>query len=543
MYPKNTKTKKTTEVLTDLQYVEDYADTPISLSLDENELILNELFQDCSDLIIRPFSMTNGTRAIAVLVDGLVISDIVDDALRSVMLWKGTEQEEDVEEAVEEVFPVSQISMTDNYKELLLGVLGGDTAILIDNRDQAVLWGIRGPVTRGVSEPSSEESVRGPREGFIEHLRTNTSLLRRKIRSPRLKMKPMVIGKHSNTDIVVSYIEGLTNTDLVNEVVQRLEKIDIDGVLESGYLEEFIQDSSYSPFPQLQYSEKPDTVAAALLQGRVAVLVDGTPFALLAPTTFFQLMQASEDYYEKFQIATLIRWLRYLFLIMSLLIPALYVAITTFHQDLLPTGLLLSIAAARETIPFPAVVEALIMEVIFEALREAGIRLPRAVGSAIGILGALVIGQAAVEAGIVSAPMVIVVSITGIASFTIPHFSGAIAVRMLRFPLLIIASIFGIYGVLVGLMLILGHMANLRSFGVPYLSPLGPTNWKDLKDVLLRAPQWSLTSRPSFVGAQDNIRVNKALSHEISEHKGQKGIGHNDSDQSNQTSDQEGEGS
>ncbi len=477
--------------------------------------------------------MSNGTRAMAVLVDGLVISDMVDDALRAAMLWKGSDGR-DAAEAMQEVFPVSQISLAHNYKDLLHGVLGGDTAIIIDNQTEVVLWGIRGPTTRGVSEPSSEESVRGPREGFIELLRTNTSLLRRKIRSPRLKMKPMVIGKHSNTDVVVSYIEGLTNPDLVEEVVTRLKKVDIDGVFESGYLEEFIQDSSYSPFPQLQYSEKPDTIAAALLQGRVAVLVDGTPFALLAPTTFFQLMQASEDYYERFQISTLIRWLRYIFLIMSLVIPALYVAITTFHSELLPTGLLLSIAAARESIPFPAVVEALIMEVIFEALREAGIRLPRAVGSAIGILGALVIGTAAVEAGIVSAPIVIVVSITGIASFTIPHFSGAIAVRMLRFPLLIIASIFGIYGVLVGILLILGHMANLRSFGVPYLTPLGPTNWKDIKDTLIRAPQWQLTTRPSFVGAQDNVRVNEAISREISQHNGQKGIGddHNQSGQS-----------
>ncbi len=522
MYPKNRQNKKSPiEDILDYHFLNDLKKKSILPSLEENKRLMKELFVDCSDVVIRPFVIEKNIQALAVFVDGLVISDVLDDALRSLMVMEGNESE--IERIVATTLPVSQISTEDNYGEFLIAVLGGDTGIFVEDNDQAILLGIRGPDTRSVSEPNTEITIRGPREGFIENLRTNTALVRRKIKSPRLKMKPLVLGQHTNTNVIVSYIDGLTDPALIDEVMQRMEKIDIDGILESGYIEEMIQDSAYSPFPQMQYTERPDVLASALLQGRIAIMVDGTPFALILPTIFMQLMQTAEDYYERFQISTLIRWLRYLFLFASMFTPALYVAITTFHPDMIPTSLLLSIAASREAIPFPAVVEAFIMEVIFEALREAGVRLPKSVGSAVGILGAIVIGQAAVEAGIVSAPMVIVVSITGIASFTIPQFNGAIAIRMLRFPMLILASIFGIFGILFGIMIVLGHMANLRSFGVPYLSPLGPTKWSDLKDVLIRAPQWELTTRPSFVGAQDQIRIGQELPETIKRDNGLKG--------------------
>jgi spore germination protein KA/spore germination protein len=232
---------------------------------------------------------------------------------------------------------------------------------------------------------------------------------------------------------------------------------------------------------------------------------------------------STEDYFERFQISTLLRWLRYVFLLLSLITPAFYVAITTFHQDLLPTSLLLSVATARESVPFPAIIEALIMEITFEALREAGIRLPKAVGSAVSILGALVVGQAAVEAGIVSAPMVIVVSITGIASFTIPRFGGAIAIRMLRFPLMIAAAIFGLFGILLCILIIVGHLASLRSFGVPYLSPVSPLSVQDLKDSLVRSPWPNLNMRPSYLSVQDEQRVGESIRREILENDGQNG--------------------
>lgn len=459
--------------------------------------------------------------AIALFVDGLIDTKEVNQALKSLMVLE--DGSEDIQVIEEALLPVSQIARVDDYKKLLQAVLSGDTGILVDGNAEGLTLGIRGAEKRSVNEPEGEAVVRGPREGFIENIRTNTSMLRRKLKTPRLKMKSLVVGRETNTNIVVAFLEGIADQQVVDEVSRRISNIDMDAVLESGYIEELIQDNMYSPFPQLMYSERPDTVAGALLEGRVAIFVDGTPMVLIAPATFWMMMQANEDYFERFQMATLVRLLRYLFLIIALVTPAVYVAITTFHQQMLPTTLLLSIAAARESIPFPAIVEALIMEIAFEALREAGIRLPKTVGQAVSILGALVVGQAAVQAGIVSAPMVIVVSITGIASFTIPHFNASISIRMLRFPLMVAASILGIYGILVGILILLGHMANLRSFGVPYLSPIAPMSVGDLKDILIRAPWSMMEKRPSFLGVQNARRMDDGFAMEVQRKGGQAG--------------------
>lgn len=312
-------------------------------------------------------------------------------------------------------------------------------------------------------------------------------------------MVPFVLGRHTKTNVVLAYMKGIADPRVIEEVTSRIEDIEINGVLETGYLEELIEDNPYSPFPQVQYTERPDTISAQLLEGRFAILVDGTPFALSGPVTAVQFMQATEDYYERYMIVNMLRWLRYIFLFLSLLLPAIYIAIITYHHDMLPTNLLYTIAATREAIPFPALIEALIMEISFEALREAGIRLPKTVGQAVSILGALVIGQAAVEAGIVSAPMVIIVSITGIASFTIPRFNFAISIRMLRFPIMILAGVFGLYGIIIGVMWIVMHMCSLRSFGVPYMSGLAPFKVNEFKDIFIRVPWWKMNHLPSSI--------------------------------------------
>ncbi|KEQ21697.1 spore germination protein [Paenibacillus tyrfis] len=526
IHPKNRKKKGQDDSKHPLRkaeyrFIDELRSVPVFMSIEENKSYLEDLFKDCSDFVIREFRIEQSLPAILFFVDGMAKTELVNETMKSLMILEGGE--ELIDNISDTTLPVSQIQKADNYADMLLSVLGGDTGLIVERNNKALLLGMRGMEKRSINEPDTESVVRGPREGFVENIRTNTSMVRRKLKTPHLKMKPMTLGRESNTNVVVTYLDDLADPSVVHEVVKRLEKINIDAVLESGYIEELIQDSTYSPFPQLQYTERPDVVAAALLQGRVGIMVDGTPFTLIVPFVFAEIMQASEDYYERYQIATLIRWLRYTFMVLSLLTPALYVAITTYHQDLLPTSLLLSVAAAREAIPFPAVIEALIMEVTFEALREAGIRLPKAIGSAVSILGALVVGQSAVQAGIVSAPMVIVVSLTGIASFTIPRFNGAIAIRMLRFPILIAASLFGMYGILIMIMLIMGHLANLRSFGVPYLSPVGPLSSGDLKDILFRAPWWAMGQRPSFMPLQDSKRIDDSLPQEITEQSGQRG--------------------
>ena len=334
----------------------------------------------------------------------------------------------------------------------------------------------------------AEGGIRGSREGFIESLQVNTSLLRRIIKSPALKLQSMKIGKYTKTNVVVAYIDGLVDQTLIEEITNRLQRIEIDGILESGYIEEMIEDNPYSPFPQLLATERPDVACAHLLEGRAVILVEGTPFTLIAPISFFSLIQSHEDYYNRFMVGSLIRWLRYVFLGISLLLPSLYVAVLTFHQEMVPTALMLSVAASREAVPFPAIVEALIMEITFEALREAGVRLPKQIGSAVSIVGALVIGQASVQAGLVSAPMVIVVAITGIASFMIPRYATGIAIRMLRFPIILLAGTLGLLGIMMGIIAIVIHLCSLRSFGVPYLAPLAPLKGKRAERCAVESP-------------------------------------------------------
>jgi spore germination protein len=485
--------------------IDDYKPKPIFPSIDENEKFLKQVFADNSDVVIRKFQINNGPFALILHIDGLTNTLTLDDTIKTLMVLEGNERY--IEQIKNKTLPISDIVVCDNFGDLFSHFLSGDSILLVDGEQTAISMGLRAFERRMVSEPETETSIRGPREGFTENLRTNTSLIRRKIKSPRLKMKPFIIGSETNTALVVTYIQGLADPNLVKEIISRLEKVKIDSILESGYIEELIQDHRYSLFPQLQNTERPDTVAASLLEGRVAIIVDGTPFVLLAPMVFWQWIQASDDYYERFYLATLLRLIRLLFLFMALFTPAIYIALTTFHQEMIPTSLLLNIAASRENIPFPAVVEAMIMEIAFEALREAGVRLPKTIGQAVSILGALVVGSAAVQAGIVSAAMVIVVSLTGIASFTLPRYNAAISVRMIRFPLMIIASIFGLLGIVIGFMFIIGHLTRLTSFGTPYLSPVVPFYGSDFKDTAVRAPWWKMKKRPRFLTAPDEVRL------------------------------------
>ncbi len=305
------------------------------------------------------------------------------------------------------------------------------------------------------------------------------------------------------------YLKGIASDKVVEEVRARLDRIDIDGILESGYIEELIQDERYSPFPTMYSTERPDVVASEILEGRIAILIDGTPFVLTVPALMIQFFHAAEDYYQRADISTLIRIIRLISFVIALLGPSLYIAITTFHQEMLPTSLLIGLAAQREGVPFPAFIEALLMEVTFEILREAGIRMPRAVGQAVSIVGTLVLGTAAIEAGIVSAAMVIVVSITAISSFVFPAFNMSISIRMLRFALMGLAASFGIFGIIVGVIALVLHLCSLRSFGVPYVSPFSPMIIQDLKDTIVRLPIWAMLTRPRLISQKNIFRQNR----------------------------------
>ncbi|WP_232229073.1 spore germination protein [Paenibacillus zanthoxyli] len=487
----------------------------ISGKITQDIQLLKAIFDRSIDIVFREFQLGDVQTAMLIFLDGMVNTIIIDsDIMRPLleygetMLQKSRLSPNGLESLLQnQVITAAQVSSGERIQEVVDHVLSGDTVLLIDGVNKALFISAKGWGKRAVEEPATEAVIRGSREGFTEHLLTNITLIRRRLRTPKLKIEGLQLGQLSKTDVAIAYLEGIADDAIVEEVRKRVNRIDIDAILESGYVEELIEDNSFSIFPQVNYTERPDKIVANLLEGKVAILVDNTPFALIVPVTFFEMMQASEDYYQRYVISTLIRLLRYLFLIIALLLPSLYIALLTFHQEMLPTSLLLSAAASREAVPFPALVEALLMEISFEALREAGVRLPRPVGQAVSIVGALVIGEASVSAGIVSAPMVIIVSITGIASFIIPSYSQAITIRLLRFPMMFLAGSLGLYGVLLGVLFILIHMTRLRSFGVPYLSPIAPLHISDLKDVLVRVPWWGMIKRSTEVSKNNTRRI------------------------------------
>jgi spore germination protein KA len=336
-------------------------------------------------------------------------------------------------------------------------------------------------------------------------------MVRKRIQNPDLWLETFKIGRTTKTDVAIMYIKGIAKDEIVEEVRRRLKRINIDSILETGYIEQLIEDQTWTPFPTVYHAERPDVVAGNLLEGRVAIFVDGTPFVLLVPAVFIQFFQAVDDYYARFDISSALRFLRVLVFLLSIIVPAFYIAITTFHQEMIPTQLLIVLAAQREAVPFPVFVEAFLMEVAFEILREAGIRLPRPVGQTVSIVGALVIGQAAVQAGIVSPAIIIIVSITAIASFATPSYSIAISARLIRFIFMITASSFGFYGIFLGMVILAAHLCSLRSFGIPYLEPLAPFVPKNAGDTLVRLPLWSLKERPRLIVGENNIREGEHL--------------------------------
>ncbi|QYR23967.1 spore germination protein [Paenibacillus sp. sptzw28] len=483
-------------------------------NLRENIEEIKKVVGNSPDIVIREWRSGGheSVEAAIVYASGLADSKFVNEFImeplmslsRNSSTLTASSSEGNLIDTIRQSLPVGGIGDTDDLDKLLSAVLSGDTIILCQGCARGLLIASKGGEDRGVQESSTQQVIRGPKEGFTENMATNISLVRRKIKDHNLWFEHFEVGRVTKTGVSVMYINGIVKDETVQEVRARIKGIDIDGILESGYIEEFIQDKSLTLFPTIYNTERPDVIAAGLLEGRIAIFVDGTPFVLLVPALFVQFFQAAEDYYQRYDISSFLRLLRYLALAIALLGPSLYIAVTTFHHEMLPPQLLISLSAQREGVPFPAFIEALLMEVTFELLREAGVRLPKAVGQAISIVGALVIGQAAVQAGIVSAAMVIVVSITAIASFVIPAYNMSIAIRILRFGMMGLAASFGLYGIIAGMIGIVQHLCHLRSFGVPYMSSFAPATTMDNKDTALRVSWRSMNTRPSFLSRNRN---------------------------------------
>ena len=466
-----------------------------------------------SDLIIRRFGLGGSLqeKGAVVFIDGLVDKKEVEwSILRPLMLADGSSTEKqhqgDGLEYIEwNLITVGEITRECELNRAIAAILSGKTLLLLDGSSEALAIDTPGWEKRSVNQPDSEVIVKGPREGFIETLRTNTALLRRKLGSPGLTLESLQVGTRTKTNVCIAYLKDIAEPKLIKEIKQRIKTINTDEVLSSGALEELIEDAPLSFFATMGYTERPDVVCAKLLEGRAAIFLDGTPVVLTVPFLFIENFQSPDDYNFKPFFGSLIRWVRYTAFGISILLPALYVALTSFHQELIPTQLLITMAAATEGTPFPGVIEALVMGLVFEILREAGIRLPRPIGQTVSIVGVLVIGEATVTAGLVGAPLVIVIALTAITSFVTPSLVQESTI--IRFGLTILAGFLGAFGITIGLLAILIHLASLRSFGAPLLSPIAPMDLQDLaKDVLIRSPWWAMFTRPKTIGGQDRVR-------------------------------------
>lgn len=479
----------------------------MTTSLKDNIEIMKSYLGDCNDVKIREFTFGRfpAINAALIFIDGLVSNDIITEGvMKPLMLFDARTKGNVIEDVQKRIICSGDVINSDKEDKLLESCLCGDTVLLIDGYRSGIIISSKGWDKRSVSEPQTEAVTRGPREGFTENFRTNTSLLRRKIRNPAFRMDTFVIGEKTRTIVSVAYLKGVADESLIAEIKRRLNSINVDSILESGYIEQYIEDAPFSIFPTIGKSEKPDVIAGKILEGRAAIIVDGTPFVLTVPMLFTESFQTAEDYYARTFYSSILRLLRFLSFVFAVFGPAFFIAITTFHQEVIPTTLMFTISTAREGTPFPTAIEALILLLAFEILREAGLRLPRPIGQAVSIVGALVMGDAAVSAGLVGAPMVVTIAISAMAEFVTPEHQDAII--SLRLILLILAATLGGFGILIGTLWMLIDLASLKSFGVPYFAGVAPMHIQDWKDLFIRAPLWTMKKRPPEFAHQDITR-------------------------------------
>ncbi len=463
----------------------------VSRVLEENKKWAEDTFEKCDDILKRQVYVGDGKR------EGLLV--YVEVAVSNLMLE-------------EHVIGLSDVQPLSTYEEARAALLAGNAILFLQGDDTVYKISSKGYPGLGVSKAESEKVMRGSKEGFTESEKLNVALIRKRIRDPRMKVVEQTIGSRSHTMTALVYMEDLIYPDLLDTIKERMDAYEIDGILDSGMLEQLTEKHWLSPFPQFQSTERPDRAASAVLEGRVVLVTDHSPTALIFPSDYNSFFQTSDDWYNRFEIATFARMLRFFAAILAMSFPAIYVAVTTWHTSLLPTNLVLSMAAARQGVPFPSLGEVLLMEISFELIREAGIRLPGPIGNTIGIVGGLIIGQSAVTANLVSPIVVIVVAFTALCSFAIPNEEFASAFRLLKYGCIFMGAWLGLYGVLLSYLWVLIHLSHLNSFGIPYLMPYVASDlndYEDERDSLIRFPFHMMGQRPIFARRDARVKLRK----------------------------------
>lgn len=462
----------------------------IALCLKDNETLIKREFESRCDPT---------TKYCLLYMDGMVDNRLLNqDVIQPLLKFKVPENASDIIDIVQKQATFSNsVEKTAEKDKILTSILYGDSILVIDGCTEVLVINTKGWIIRSIEEPESERVLKGPREGFTEAIMPNLAMLRRKLKTSHLKIKFKEFGKQTKTKACLCYIDNVVNKNVLDEFEKRLEKINIDGVIDVNYITEIIKDSPYSPVKTAGNTERPDVVAAKLLEGRVALFVDGTPVVMTVPYLFIEHFQSDEDYYVNYFFSSFGRILRYISFFISTSVPAIYLALTAFHQEVLPTPLIMSISMARQSVPFPTFLELLLMLIVFELIRESGARMPGMMGQALSIVGALVIGQAAVEAKLVSAPIIIIVALAGITGMMVPRIKGFSL--LLRFGLLFCASLLGLYGYLFGILAVLTHLFSISTFGIPIMTSSYTYTMQDKKDVIIRSPWWYMLKRPKVL--------------------------------------------
>lgn len=484
--------------------------------IETDKAYLEQIFSDCADM--KKKDMKIGSRqeiSCFLIYIEVTLSSVMfrTTAIGNFLVRLSQMSSEEVYEALEEnALGLSDMTLYKTAEEAAQGLLTGDAVFLVDGFDRALKIPDKGYPTGVVKDVESEKVIRGSNEGFTDNVKINTALMRKRLQTPDLKTEQLTLGVRTNTLVHIVYMQDIVQPHLVDKIKEKLNGFEIDGILESGMIEQLTEKEWLSPFPQVQTTRRPDRAVMAVLEGKAVVLVNNTPIGLIMPTDYNSFIRTTDDYYNRVEIASFTRLLRYAASFLAMALPGLYLAVTNFHTQILPTTLLLSFAANRQGVPFPAVVEVLLMELSFELLREAGVRLPGAMGNTIGIVGGLIIGQAAVEANIVSPIVVIVVAFTALCSFSIPNDDFAAAFRLLKFAVIGMSAWLGFYGFLLAMLAILIHLSQLKSYGMPYLMPyVGAelNHYQDERDSLVRFPLFYLKRRPIYANKKQRIRFRR----------------------------------
>lgn len=488
--------------------------TKISTNLRENEAYIRKRCENCADILIRPMRLGDGPKVdcLMVYIEVAVSNMMLDDSALGKMVnhfWEVSP--EHIQEFVKNnSLGIADVKKLPDMEAAFAALLAGNAIFFMDGYDQAMKISSKGYPNMGVSEAETEKVIRGSREGFSDAVKTNSALVRKRIRDTRLKVEEMTVGIRSQTMVQILYIDDLVHEELLEELKSRMEEYEIDGILDSGMLEQLTEEPWYSPFPQYQTTERPDRAAQELLNGKIVVICDNSPYALILPSSFSGFMESSEDWYHHFEMASFLRALRYLALLAATLLPGLYLAVIRFHTQILPANLILSFAEAREGVPFSSVVELVFLELAFELIREAGVRIPGSLGSTIGIVGGLIVGQAAVTANLVSPIVVMIVALTALGSMVIPNEEFASAFRLLKYMFLFLGGYLGIYGIVLGIYLTVAHLAGLLSFGMPYLMPfVKREDAGGAGEGILRPPFRKRKKRPVYSRQEEKLRLKR----------------------------------